>query len=111
MGPEDLSGMDLGDLFNQAREFQSKMQDAQSRAADRTVIGEAGGGMVKVECNGKQQILRVEIDKAVIDPDDVDMLQDLVVAAVNAAMEKARLAMSEELGPLGQMLEAGGLKL
>ena len=105
MNIDDLSGLDLNGLMNQAREMQSKMQEAQDRAASQVVTGEAGGGMVTVKVNGKQEVLDVSIDPAVVDPQDIDMLQDLVLAAINVALQRAKETMSNELGPLGKMVE------
>lgn len=104
-------GADLSSLMEQARKMQEQVQEAQRRAEGREVTGEAGGGMVRVTANGRQEIVKVEIDKAVADPADLEMLQDLITAACNAALKKAKSIMSEELGPMAQMLEAGGVKL
>jgi DNA-binding YbaB/EbfC family protein len=103
-GNQDAFGGLLSDALG-------KVQAAQARAAEARVVGEAGGGLVKVTANGHQQILRVEIDPSVIDPKDAGMLEDLVVAATNSAIQKARESFEEELGPLKQIIEAGGIKL
>ncbi len=90
----------MGNLMKQAQKLQSKMLKMQDELADRTVEAAAGGGMVKVVANGRQQILSIEIEKEVVDPDDVEMLQDLVLAAVNDALVKSQEMVSEEMGKL-----------
>lgn len=90
----------MGNLMKQAQKLQSKMLKMQEELADKTVETAAGGGMVKVVANGRQQILSIEIEKEVVDPDDVEMLQDLVLAAVNDALVKSQEMVSEEMGKL-----------
>lgn len=90
----------MGNLMKQAQKLQSKMLKMQDELADKTVETAAGGGMVKVVANGRQQILSIEIEKEVVDPDDVEMLQDLVLAAVNDALVKSQEMVSEEMGKL-----------
>ena len=88
----------LGGLLKQAQKMQEEMQQAQARLAQEEVVGEAGGGMVKVTINGQHQMKRVEIDPSLMG-DDKEMLEDLIVAASNAAAqriaEKAKETMSE----------------
>jgi DNA-binding YbaB/EbfC family protein len=90
----------MGNLMKQAQKLQSKMLKMQEELADKTVETAAGGGMVKVVANGRQQILSIEIEKEVVDPDDVEMLQDLVLSAVNDALVKSQEMVSEEMGKL-----------
>jgi len=90
----------MGNLLKQAQQFQAKMAKLQEELGERTVEASAGGGMVAVVANGKQEILSVTIDREVIDPDDKEMLQDLIMAAVNDAMNKAKSMMQEEMGKL-----------
>ena len=90
----------MGNLMKQAQKLQSKMLKMQEELADKTVETAAGGGMVKVVANGRQQILSIEIEKEVVDPDDVEMLQDLVLAAVNDALVKSQDMVSEEMSKL-----------
>ncbi len=88
----------LGGLLKQAQKMQEEMQQAQARLAQEEVVGEAGGGMVKVTMNGQHQVKRVEIDPSVMG-DDKEMLEDLITAAVNTATtriaEKVKENMSE----------------
>ena len=103
-----LSG-GLQGLLQQATQMQQQVQQAQARAAERLVTGEAAGGLVSVTANGKMEITRVVIDPKVASADDVDMLQDLVVAATNAALTRARDLVKDELGPLARMLDMAGM--
>ncbi|MCH7679585.1 YbaB/EbfC family nucleoid-associated protein [candidate division KSB1 bacterium] len=106
--------MGMGDIMKQAQKMQEKMQKIQEELADLQVEASSGGGMVTVVANGKQQIMEVRIDKQVVDPEDVEMLEDLVVAAVNQAMEKAQELANEEMGKVaGGMLGnmPGGFKI
>ncbi|CAB5122418.1 Nucleoid-associated protein YaaK [Olavius algarvensis associated proteobacterium Delta 3] len=90
----------MGNIMKQAQKLQSKMMKLQEDLAERTVEASAGGGMVRVVANGKQHVLSIEIEQEVVDPDDVDMLQDLILAAVNDALTKAQEMVSEEMGKL-----------
>jgi DNA-binding YbaB/EbfC family protein len=99
----------LQGLMQQATQMQQQVQAAQQRAAQRVVTGEAAGGLVTVEANGKMEITRVTIDPKVAGTEDLDMLQDLVVAATNAALSRARDLVKDELGPMARMLEMAGM--
>ena len=109
-----MAKMGMGDIMKQAQKMQEKMQKIQDELADLQVEASSGGGMVTVVANGKQEIMEVRIDKQVVDPEDVEMLEDLVVAAVNQAMEKAQELANEEMGKVaGGMLGnlPGGFKM
>jgi DNA-binding YbaB/EbfC family protein len=96
-----MKGMpNMGNLMKQAQQFQSKMAKLQEELGERTVEASSGGGMVTVVANGKQEILSIGIDPEVIDPEDVDMLQDLILAAANDALTKAKNMVNEEMGQL-----------
>ncbi len=97
---------DLSKMMKQLQQAQSKMQQVQEELANKTVEGSAGGGMVKVAVNGRHELLSIKIDPTVVDPDDVEMLEDLVTAAVNDAQTRADEMAREEMGKL-----AGGLGL
>ena len=90
----------MGNLMKQAQKLQSQMLKLQEELAEKTVESTAGGGMVKAVANGKQQIISIQIDKEVIDPEDVEMLQDLVLAAVNDSLAKAQEMVSAEMNKL-----------
>ena len=89
--------MNMQQIMRQAQKMQKKMEEAQAEAAAKVVEASAGGGMVSVKVNGKQELLEVVIEKDVVNPDDVEMLQDLIVAAVNEGMKKAQLLMQDKL--------------
>ncbi|MFQ5691828.1 MAG: YbaB/EbfC family nucleoid-associated protein [Nitrospinota bacterium] len=90
----------LGSMMKQAQKLQADLQRLQDELGDRTVEGTAGGGMVKAVVTGKQDVVSIEIEKEVVDPEDVEMLQDLVTAAVNEALRKAREMVSGEMAKL-----------
>jgi DNA-binding YbaB/EbfC family protein len=89
--------MDMMGMMGKVKEMQAKMQEAQNKLGDIVAEGEAGAGMVKALANGKKQILKVEIEKELVNPDDTEMLQDLIVAAVNKALENAETKAKTEL--------------
>jgi DNA-binding YbaB/EbfC family protein len=99
----------MGQLIKQAQQFQSKMAKLQEELSDKTVEASAGGGMVTVVANGKQEIVSIHIDQEVIDPDDPEMLQDLIMAAVNDALSSAKTMMNEEMGKLTKGLNIPGI--
>ena len=82
--------MDISELFKKAQELQGKMQDAKKELAVIKVEGTAGGGVVKVTANGNQEILNVEVDRALLKEEEKEMLEELIVAAVNQALQSAR---------------------
>jgi DNA-binding YbaB/EbfC family protein len=96
----------IGDLMKQAQQFQEKMEKIQAELAEARVEGTAGGGVVRVTANGKQEILELKIEKEVVNPDDVEMLQDLILSALAQAREKASALSSEKMAAL-----TGGLKI
>ena len=99
----------MANMMKQAQQLQSKMLKLQEELAEKTVESSSGGGMVKVIANGRQQIVTIQIEKEVVDPDDVEMLQDLVLAAVNDALTKAQEMVSGEMGKLTGGLNIPGL--
>lgn len=105
----------FGDLLKKAQEMQTQMQQVREQLANITVEGSAGGGMVKVTANCQNRIVKVDVEPEVIDPADPEMLEDLIVAAVNQALEKAQTRGQEEmqkvLGPVLGNLNLGGLNL
>jgi|SRR5215211_1789381 DNA-binding YbaB/EbfC family protein len=96
--------MDLEKLLQQVGEMQDQMQKAQAELADETVEATAGGGMVTVTANGAGEIKQIKIDPKAISADDPEMLEDMILAAVNEAIRSARSLMESKLGGL-----AGGL--
>jgi DNA-binding YbaB/EbfC family protein len=96
----------FGNMMKEAQKLQERMLAMQEEIAKRKVDATAGGGMVTVEVNGKQEILSIKIDPEVINKDDAQMLEDLVLAACNEALRKSRELVQQELGKL-----TGGMKI
>jgi len=96
----------MGDMMKQAQQLQSKMLKMQEEMAEKTVETSAGGGMVKIVANGKQQIMSIQIEKEVVDPEDVEMLQDLILSAINEALTKSQEMVAAEMSKL-----TGGLNI
>jgi len=90
----------MGNMMKQAQKLQSKIFKLQEELADRTVETTVGGGMIKAVANGKQELLSIKIDPEVVDPTDVQMLEDLIVAAVNEVLKKSQEMVSEEMTKL-----------
>jgi DNA-binding YbaB/EbfC family protein len=90
----------LGDLMKKAQEMKASMDRLQEELASREVEAGAGGGMVTVRATGAQEIASIDIDPSVIDPEEKEMLQDLVQAAVNEALRKSKEMMQEEMGKI-----------
>ncbi|HEU5322076.1 MAG TPA: YbaB/EbfC family nucleoid-associated protein [Methylomirabilota bacterium] len=96
----------FGNLMKEAQRLQAQMAALQEDVAKRKVEATAGGGMVTVEANGRQELLSIKIDPEVINRDDAQMLEDLVLAACNEALRKSREMVQQELGKL-----TGGMKI
>lgn len=90
----------LGNLMKQAQQMQTKMADMQAKMGEMEVEGASGGGLVKVVMTGKGETRRIKIDPSLVVPDDVDMLEDLIVAALNDARVKADTMMQSEMSKL-----------
>jgi DNA-binding YbaB/EbfC family protein len=101
----------MGDMMKQVAKMQRKMEEIQKELAEKTVEGSAGGGMVIVTANGNQDIVSIKIEKEVVNPDDVEMLEELVLSAVNQAREKAAELQSQSMGALTGGLNIPGLNL
>ncbi|MFH0728598.1 MAG: YbaB/EbfC family nucleoid-associated protein [Pseudomonadota bacterium] len=99
----------MGNMMKQAQQLQAKMVKMQEEAALETVEATAGGGMVKVVANGRQQIVSLQIEKEVVDPDDVEMLRDLILAAVNDALTKSQEMVAQKMSKLTGGLNIPGL--
>ena len=99
----------MGNILKQAKVMQDKMADIQKELANKTIEFASGGGMVNVTINGRQEIVSIRIDPSVINPNDVDMLQDLIAAAVNGAIKRSQEMMSEEMEKVTTGLNIPGL--
>jgi DNA-binding YbaB/EbfC family protein len=99
----------FGNIMKQAKKMQERMVQLQEELATKTVEATAGGGMVSVAVNGKFEILSLKIEKDVVNPDDVEMLQDLVIAAVNEGIRKAQEMAASEMGKITGGMQIPGL--
>jgi len=99
----------MGQIMKQAQKFQAQMAKLQEELSEKTVEASAGGGMVRVVANGGQEVLSISIDPEVVDREDVEMLQDLIMAAVNDALNKAKAMMNEEMGKLTKGMNIPGM--
>jgi DNA-binding YbaB/EbfC family protein len=110
MKPEEtMSKKMLGDLMREAQKIQTQMQKVQEEAKAKTVEASAGGGMVIVVANGGGELVSIKIEKDVVNPDDVEMLQDLILAASNEALRRAQQMVNEEMSKLTMGLQVPGL--
>ena len=98
--------VNMGKIMKQAKKLQEQMGKLQEELAGKTVEASTGGGMVKVVATGKRELQSIEISPEVVDPDDIEMLQDLTLAAVNEALRKAEELATSEMGRI-----AGGMNL
>jgi DNA-binding YbaB/EbfC family protein len=101
-----LGGGNMNKMMKQVQKMQQDMAKMQEELANKTVEATAGGGVVKVVANGRNELVAVEIKPEAVDPDDVEMLQDLITAAVNEAMRKSQDMVSQEMSKI-----TGGLKI
>jgi len=99
----------LGNIMKQAQQMQAKMARVQQELEKKEIEATAGGGMVTAKVNGKQELLELKIEKDVVDPDDVEMLQDLVLAAVNEAIKQSQKMIQEEMGKVTGGMNIPGL--
>lgn len=99
----------FGNIMKQAKKMQERMMELQEGLASRTVEAAAGGGMVAVVVNGKFEVLSLKIEKEVVNADDVEMLQDLIVAAVNEGVRKAQEMAASEMAKITGGMQIPGL--
>lgn len=105
-----MSEFNMADMFGKVQEMQAKMQEAQEKLKELEVEAEAGGGMVKVKANGQREVISIKLDEDVVDPNDVEMLEDLIVAGVNKALEKADDVSKEHMQKMYKgMIPGGGI--
>jgi nucleoid-associated protein EbfC len=96
----------MGNMMKEAQKLQARMLKMQEELAEKTVESAVGGGMIKVVANGRNQVVTIRIEKEVVNPEDVEMLQDLILAAVNDALTKSQEMVAAQMGKL-----TGGLNL
>ncbi|MBF0293855.1 MAG: YbaB/EbfC family nucleoid-associated protein [Magnetococcales bacterium] len=101
----------IGEIMKQAQAMQNKMVKLQEELAAVTVTGQSGGGMVQVVMNGKQEVSQVKIDPSVVDADDIEMLEDLVVAAISDAQRKVQETAQESMAKVTGGMKIPGLNL
>lgn len=99
----------MGNMMKQVQKMQAQMQKTQEEIENKEFSASAGGGAITVKVNGKKEMIGIEIDEDVVDPDDVEMLQDLIMAAVNEAMRTADETMNKEMGKLTGGMNIPGL--
>jgi DNA-binding YbaB/EbfC family protein len=99
----------LGDMMRQAQKLQAEMQKTQEEAKQKTVEASAGGGMVTVVANGGGELVSIKIEKDVVNADDIEMLQDLILAASNEALRRAQQMVNDEMSKLTMGLNIPGL--
>lgn len=95
---------DMQGLLEQAKKMQQELEKVKSDLAQKRVVGESGAGMVTVTMNGANKVLSIKIAKEIVNPEDIEMLEDLVVAAVNSASEKVANLANSQMNNLGSML-------
>jgi DNA-binding YbaB/EbfC family protein len=103
--------MNLQNLMKQAQNMQKKMEEAQSKLAEKEVIGQSAGGMVEITLNCKYEMKSLNIDKSLVDADEIDVLEDLIIAAFNDAKNKVEEVMKSNMSDITGGLDLGGMKL
>lgn len=111
MGKRKMPGMpgNMNNMLKQVQKMQKEMEKTQSQLEEKEVEVTAGGGAITVKVNGKKELLDIQIKPEVVDPDDVEMLQDLIVAAINEAMREADEMVSKEMGKITGGMNIPGL--
>ena len=104
-----MGGANMGNMMKQMQKMQKQMEDTQAELEKKEIEVTAGGGAIKAVVNGKRELLSMDIDESVVDPEDIEMLEDLVLAAVNEALRKAEEMMAKEMGKLTGGMNIPGL--
>jgi len=98
--PGGMPGMNMNNLMKQYQRMQRKLEETQEELAKKEYVGQAGGGAVKITVSGEKKILKVELDKDAVDPEDVETLEDMILAATNQALSAADDDSQSEMGKL-----------
>jgi len=101
----------IQELLKQAQRMQKRIKESQEELSNKVIEASSGGGMVKVSLNGNQELLSLKIDKEVVNPDDVEMLEDLIVAAIEEARQKVKEMIESEMSDLTGGIKIPGLNL
>jgi hypothetical protein len=101
----------FGDMMRQAKILQEKIAKMQEELGEKVVESSVGGGMVVARANGRQELLSITVEREVVNPDDIEMLQDLVVAAVNDVLKKSQEMAAQEMGKITGGIKIPGLKI
>ena len=104
-----MGGGNMGNMMKQVQKMQKQMEQTQKEIEEKEIEVTAGGGAIKAVVNGKKELLSIDIDESVVDPEDIEMLEDLVLAAVNEALRKAEDMMAKEMGKLTGGMTIPGL--
>lgn len=104
-----MGGGNMGNMMKQVQKMQKQMEQTQKEIEEKEIEVTAGGGAIKAVVNGKKELLSIDIDESVVDPEDIEMLEDLVLAAVNEALRKAEDMMAKEMGKLTGGMNIPGL--
>ncbi len=103
--------MNMADMFGKLTDFQKKMEEVKEQLNHIEVEAEAGGGMVRVTANGNREVTSIKLDRDIVDPNDTEMLEDLIVAGINQAIRKAEEASQEKMAEITKGMLPGGLDL
>lgn len=103
--------MNMADMFGKLTEFQKKVDEAKRQLNELEVEAEAGGGMVRVTANGNREITSIKLDKDIVDPNDIEMLEDLITAGINQAIKKAEEAAQDKMADVTKGMLPGGFDL
>jgi DNA-binding YbaB/EbfC family protein len=98
--PGGMPGMNMNNIMKQYQRMQRKLEEAQEELSKKEYIGQAGGGAVKITVTGEKKVIKVDIDKDAVDPEDVETLEDMILAAVNQAIGSAEEDSQSEMGKL-----------
>ncbi|PKM75782.1 MAG: YbaB/EbfC family nucleoid-associated protein [Firmicutes bacterium HGW-Firmicutes-15] len=104
-----MGGSNMNQMMKQAKKMQEEMAKTQAELQERIIEGSAGGGAVMVKVNGKQRVLEIKIKPEVVDPEDVEMLEDLIMAAINDAIKQSQDMVSTEMAKITGGLNIPGL--